>query len=360
VSTIPTGVETSCRGDSSGIVSPAFEAGTNPSASRMALAYLMGQASGAVLPRLDGVPVEYQLSAEDPRAIRLAQTLTVLGIADPGAWDEAKHSPAGYVQAALKRWLALHGGERAREHFALNVMISGNPDLYCGEEGRQEWLYLMVDPYSAGYMVLGPTLEMLERIHPRLPATFYHLFVGGVQRVVRVYDFRDAQDRVEMLKEWAEGEPDQEQYEFPDVEGCIPPSMKLKPLSVGHVKRIADSADDQVCRQLLRAALDLSNVSRRLRCPEISEETREALMDSNSPLPALLVSFKPHDSVCACWDDESQAFLEACPEPNLLVEINPSDHASVRRAFNVLAVLCETMAAASRIMALLPDNDQET
>ena len=82
-------------------------------------------------------------------------------------------------------------------------------------------------------------------------------------------------------------------------------------------------------------------------------------MDSNPPLPALLVSFKRHDSVCACYDDESQAFLEASPEPNLLVEINPSDHASVRRAFDTLAVLCETMAAASRMVALLPGNDQE-
>ncbi len=319
----------------------------------------MGQASGAVLPRLDGVPVEYCLSAEDPRAIKLARTMTVLGIADPGAWDEAKHSPAGYVQVALKRWLALHGGEQVWENFALNAMISGSPDLYCGEEGRQELLYLMVDPDSAGYIVLGPTLEMLNHIHPRLPATFYHLFVGAIQRWVRAYDYRDAQDRVEMLKEWAEGEPDQEQYEFPDVEGCIPPSMKLKPFSGGNVKQIADSTDDQLCRQLLQAALDLNAVSQRLRCPEIGEETREAFMDSNPPLPALLISFKRHDAVSACFDDESQAFLEASPEPNLIAEIDPADHASVGQSFDTLAVACETMAAASRLAALLPGNNQE-
>ena len=319
----------------------------------------MGQASGVGLPKLDGAPVEYRISSEDPRAIKLAQTLTVIGIADPCDWEEAKRSPAGYVQAALMRWLALHGGEQVRENFALNATISGSPDLYCGEEGRQELLYLMVDPDSAGYMVLGPTLEMLERIHPRLPATFYHQFVGAIQRWVRLYDYRDAQDRVEMLREWAEGEADQDQYEFPDVEGCIPASMKLRPLSEKQVQRIADSTDDQLCRQLLQAALDLNKVSRRLGRPEISEETREALMDSNPPLPALLVSFKRHDSVCACYDDESQGFLEASPEPNLIVEINPSDHASVRRAFDTLAVLCETMAAASRMAALLPGNDQE-
>ena len=103
----------------------------------------------------------------------------------------------------------------------------------------------------------------------------------------------------------------------------------------------------------------MNKFSRRLRRPEISEETREALMDSNPPLPALLVSFKPHDAVCACYDDEAQAFLEATPEPNLLVEIDPGDCANVRRAFDTLALLCETMAAASRVAALLPGNSQE-
>jgi hypothetical protein len=319
----------------------------------------MGQGGGVVLPRLDGVPVEYCLSAEDSCAIKLAQTLTVLGTAEPSVWEEAKHSPTKYVQTALVRWLASHGGDQVQQNFALNATISGSPDLYGGEEGRQELLYLMVDPDSAEYMILGPALEMLEHIHPRLPATFYHLFVGAIQRWVRVYDYRDALDRVEMLREWAEGEPDQGQYEFPEVEGCIPRSMKLKPLSLRHVQRLAGSINDQLCRQLLQAALDLNKVSRRLGRLEISEETREALMDSNPPLPALLISFKRHDAVLACYDDESQAFLEASPEPNLIVEINPADRTSVRRAFDTLAILCETMARASRLAALLPGNNEE-
>jgi hypothetical protein len=319
----------------------------------------MGQTSGAILPKLDGVPVEYRLSAEDPRAIKLAQTLTTLGLAEASAWEDAKHSPTAYVRAALKRWLVSHGGEQVRENFSLNATISGSLDLYSGDDGRQELLYLMVDPDSAGYMILGPTLEMFEVIHPRLPASFYHLLVGAIQRWLRVYDFRDAQYRVEMLREWVEGEADPEQYEFPDVEGCIPPSMRLKPLSLKHVRQLAVGITDQLSRQLLEAALDLTKISRRLRRPEISEETREALMDSNPPLPALLISFKRHDAVVACYDDESQAFLEASPEPNLIVAIDPADHAGVSRAFDTLAVLCETMAAASRLAALLPGNNRE-
>jgi len=353
------GFKNSLRSNSNGILPLSCGAGRDSSTARLAAADLMGKATGALLPKLDGTPVDYRFSAEDPRAIKLAQSLTVLGLADPGAWDEAKRSPTQYVHAALKRWIAFYGGEQGRQNFVLNATISGTPDLFGGGDGRPQLLYLMVDPDSARYMILGPTLEKLEHFHPRLPASFYHLLVGAVQRCLRVYDFRDAQDRVEMLREWAEGEGDQEQYEFPDVEGCIPPSMKLKPLSARQVQRLVGGIDDQLSRQLVQAALDLTRISRRLQRPEISEETREAFMDSNPPLPALLVSFKRSDSISASFDDESQAFLEASPEPNLIVEINPADRASVQRAFDTLAVVCETMAAASRLAALLPGNNQE-
>ena len=60
----------------------------------------------------------------------------------------------------------------------------------------------------------------MEMAHPRLPVTFFRLLVGAVNRWVRVYDYHDAEERVEMLREWYEGEENADQYEMPDVEGC--------------------------------------------------------------------------------------------------------------------------------------------
>ena len=54
-----------------------------------------------------------------------------------------------------------------------------------------------------------------------------------------------AAEIVFLLREWAEGEGEQEQYEFPDVDGCIPPSMKLKPLSVRQLQQLVGSIGDQ-------------------------------------------------------------------------------------------------------------------
>jgi len=146
----------------------------------------MAQGSGAVLPRLDGVAVEHRLGGEDHRAILLARTLTELEIAEPSDWEQ---SPSKYVLSILKRWIAAHGGESIEAQFALDATLSNTPDRYSGEDIDPRRLYLTVDPESAGYIVIGPTLEMLRRAHRRLPVTLYDLLVGAVNRWMRVYDF---------------------------------------------------------------------------------------------------------------------------------------------------------------------------
>ena len=316
----------------------------------------MAQGSGVVLPRLDGVAVEHRVAGEDQRAILLARTLTELKIAEPSDWQQ---SPSKYVLSTLKRWIALHGGESIQALFALDATLSNTPDRYSSEDINAGRLYLTVDPESAGYIVIGPTLEMLRRVHRRLPVTFYDLVVGAVNRWTRVYDFRDALERVEMWREWAEGEGGADQYEIPDVESCIPTEMKEEPLEASALSELISQVHDDSLRGLIEAALTLDTISQRLQRPEISDETREAFMDSNPPLPALLVSFKRNDSVAGVFEEEGQAMLEACPEPSFIVVIDPGNAETVRRAFDALAVLCETMAGASWLAALLPGNGEE-
>lgn len=50
--------------------------------------------------------------------------------------------------------------------------------------------------------------------------------------------------------------------------------------------------------------------------------------------------------------------MEADPEPNLILEIDPGDPTSVRQAFDGLGTLCETMAAAGKLISLLPGNEK--
>ena len=152
-----------------------------------ATACLMGSGAHLLLPSLDCVPLEYHFHAGECAAIRLAQALLELDIAEPSDWRRVRRDPTDYVQATLNRWIDLHGGKALRRRFCLRLMLSEVVDEYtdAGEsdpDGRR--LYLFLHPDSAAFVVAGPTLELMAQEHPRLPATFYHLFTGALNRWV--------------------------------------------------------------------------------------------------------------------------------------------------------------------------------
>ena len=133
----------------------------------------------------------------------------------------------------------------------------------------------------------------------------------------------------------------------------------MEPLDTEGLRDLTNGIKDGAVRRLIQSALDLGQVSRQLDPPEISEETREALMDCNPPLPALLVSFRHQDGVVAAFDEDSQTMLETEPEPLFLAEIDLVKAATAREAFDSLAGLCGTLAATSRLMTLLPASQEE-
>ncbi len=185
---------------------------------------LMAQGSGLVLPRLGAVQVVHRLVADDHLAVMLAEALLELDIAVPGDWEKADHDPTSFIRITLERWIHGHGGPAIRHRFLLSAVISNSPSEWAErDETKSNQLFLIVEPSEAtcGCVTFGPTLQLLESVHPQLPATFFHLFVGALNHWVRVYDHRDAEERAETLREWAAQEPDADQYELPDVEGSI-------------------------------------------------------------------------------------------------------------------------------------------
>lgn len=58
-----------------------------------------------------------------------------------------------------------------------------------------------------------------------------------------------------------------------------------------------------------------------------------------------------------CFDDEAQTAMETTPHPNLIIPLQLSDPPNVRRGFRTLGVACEALAATSRLIDLMPGND---
>jgi hypothetical protein len=299
--------------------------------------------------------------ADDRLAVMLAKSLVELDIAVRADWKRAESDPTSFARLTLERWIKAHGGPAIRRRFLLVANISDTPCEWAErDETKPNQLFLNVEPSEAscGCVTFGPTLELLERIHPQLPVTFFNLFVGAVNSWTRIYDHRDAEERAEMLREWAAQEPDADQYEIPDVQGAIPQCMRQTALSEGELTHLKGKINDPLAAKLVEAAVNLDRVSAQAKRPKIDDDVGQQLSDCNPPLPCLLAIFAEADSVAACFDEEAQGMSEVTPEPNLIIPFDPTQTESVRSAFHVLGVACETVAAASRVIDLMPGNDR--
>ena len=321
----------------------------------------MAQGSGLVIPRLDAVPVVHRLVADDRLAVMLAKALLELDIAVPGDWNKADHDPTSFIRITLERWIHTHGGPAIRHRFLLSTVISNSPSDWAErDETRPNQLFLIIEPSEAscGCANFGPTLQSLENVHPQLPATFFHLFVGALNAWTRVYDYRDAEERAETLREWAAQEPDADQYELPDVEGSIPPCMRQAVLGEGEIAQLMDKINNRLAIKLMNAALTLNHLSAQAERPDLGDDISEQLSDCNPSLPCLLAVFEDGDAIAGCFDEEAEGMMEVEPEPNIIIPFDPADTESVQRTFHTFGVACQTIAAASRLTDLMPGNDQ--
>jgi hypothetical protein len=319
---------------------------------------LMATQCGVVLPCLATIPFEQRFVTDERETIALLQILVDAGIASVEDWPRSKKNPTKYVMLTLERWIRDYGGLAIDRRFDLEITLSDRLVDYAEERGSEDTLYLIADPNAAAFVVLNPVIDLLEKTHPRLPTTFYNIFAGSLNRWVRVYDCRDAEERVEMLREWYEGEENADQYELPDVEGCTPKCFKEKPLNLRALDELSENTRSDDVKRLIEGLLALRRTSTQTKRPEFTDEMGRQLMDGNPPLPCLLAAFSQGDAVVGCFDDESQSAMEATPDPNLIIPLNLADPLSVRQGFLTLAVACETLAAASRLIDLMPGNNE--
>ena len=322
---------------------------------------LIAQGAGLLIPRLAGIPLIHRVVADDRLAVMLAKAVVELNIAVPRDWKRAEGDPTSFTRLTLERWIKTHGGQAIRRRLLLVATISDTPCEWTErDESKPNQLFLIVEPSEAscGCVTFSPTLQLLEKVHPRLPVTFYNLFVGALNCWIRTYDFRDAEERAETLREWASQEPDADQYEIPDVQGSIPACMRQPALDQVELARLNDKINDPLATKLVEAALALDHVSAQAKRPDLGDDIGQQLSDCNPPLPCLLALFAEGDPVAAAFVEEAQGMLEVTPEPNLIIPFDPANTESVRDAFQVFGVACETIAAASRLIDLMPGNDK--
>ena len=96
--------------------------------------------------------------------------------------------------------------------------------------------------------------------------------------------------------------------------------------------------------------------SRCARNAPVTDEMREELCETNRALPSLLAVFVQNDAIEGCFE-EAQNMMEVTPEPSAVIPLNAHDPESVRQAFHAFSVVCKTLAAASKLIDIMPGNE---
>lgn len=176
------------------------------------------------------------------------------------------------------------------------------------------------------------------------------------------YDDWDARERIEQMQEWAEGEEDPDSYEIPKLEPDLPACLRGrkfgeqgKPLGTFPLPSVPH------LRPIVELALELERVSNSVERPKVDEELldRERSYHSlDSPLPAILLYFRPGDAIMACFDNECEFWGQETPEPNLIVPVRPADPDNVREALSVLETLLRVLVLTIELKKLIEPKEE--
>jgi hypothetical protein len=311
----------------------------------------LAPAFGLALPSLAGVRTEYSHEVNAELVYELCAALTREGLGTEEIWLQSGKNALVFAKQATRSAIGADRCDLLERNVEYHLDVSDQ--LGCsGSDNVLEagQLVVTIECAGSGYVKIGPALDALETEAEGLGAAFYWVLLNALYRVMRVYDHSDALLYEERLHEYAD-EDDEEnrgQYEFPEVEKALPECIRKTLKREGENWRLRD-------RRLLRRFKDgkyrswikrLRRIQRLARLPlKQSREYVEASNYDDAPLPSLLLTFKEHDAVTACFDEESQYMMEGTNEPTLCVVFSPRKSEEVRHALRVVkrfvALNCE-------------------
>lgn len=286
---------------------------------------LLGAGSGDSLPDLGRLPATYQIGTNGELLYRLCVALMERKLVDESLWLESGKIPVVFARNALIQMIEQRTGECFKDNLQYECVVSDSlgSGYYRGTEIEEQKLVAMFDLTTAGFLVIGAAIEALDAQEQHLGAALYVLLTSTLRRRMRVYNHVMATWYNERLNEMMEeDDPDnRDEYEFPKVQECIPPS----------VKTVEDWEDGQI-RRLLRRHLKgpysawiekVLLIERLTRLPETSVRFEQEYDDL--PVPSVLIVFRDQDAIHACWDAEAAHYNEASNEPACTVEFRPDD-----------------------------------
>jgi hypothetical protein len=303
----------------------------------------LAPAFGQALPSLVGVRTDYTHEANRELLFQLCAALVHEGLGDRNTWKQAGGSAIRFAQSAMTRGIGDERDKLLTRNVEYHLLVSDALERY-GEDAQlgSGRLAVLIECGGSGYLKIGPAIEAMEAEAEGLGAAFYWTLTHALYKVMRLYNHDDALMYEEQMHEYAaeDDEENQGQYEFPEVEKALPECIRKT------LKRDfrEGKAHDRALLRRHRKGQFKDWIGRLRRIEQLArlplKQSREYLEEGHydqPPLPCLLVCFKEHDAIVACFDEESQSMLECTSEPALCAIFSPTNPGEVRTALRIVA-----------------------
>jgi DNA-binding transcriptional ArsR family regulator len=327
---------------------PAADTAGTASASGVAT---LAPAFGQALPSLVDVRAEYSHEVNAELVYELCAALVREGLGTAETWKKSGGNALAFAQHAMMSGIGAERGDLIQRNVEYHLEVSDQLGR-AGSDAELEdgQLVVTIECGGSGYFRIGPAIDALEAEAEGLGAAFYWALTYALYRVMRIYNHDDALIYEERMREYADQDDEENrgQYGFPEVEKALPECIQ---------KTLKHECPDWIARDrdLLRRFRNgkfrswferLRRIQRLSRLPlKQSREYLEVGYYDEPPLPALLVTFKEHDAITACFDEEGQYMMEGTAEPTVCAVFSPRQPEQVQHALRIVerfvALNCE-------------------
>lgn len=275
-----------------------------------------------------------------------------------------------FLERTVGDWIRDAGAEEEDDLRLVAALSSELLGWNWGSERQAslDRMWLSIDPEYYSCVTMAPVVKLLEPIHPRLPATFYGLFVGAAGKVLGVYDWREADDHYDMHEEYyaemaADAEAHGGDFPFPNRPlDEVLPALLRKPLSDRSLRRLMGQMDSWP-RRILQGALELRAAAAAAPGWELTPEMEEELgVDWMSPNPSLVVCMERGDVIERFFDETNDARAQYGEPfaPVLALHFDARDDAQILAAHRGFMAGLRVAALTAALLKDLPTGDPQS
>jgi len=302
----------------------------------------LAPAFGQALPSLADVRAEYNHEVNAELVYELCAALVREGLGTAETWKKSGNNALAFAQHAMMSAIGTERGDLLQRNVEYHLEVSDQLGR-AGSDAELEsgQLIVTVECGGSGYCWIGPALDALEAEAEGLGAAFYWALTFALYRVMWIYNHDNALMYEERMRDYAteDDAENQGKYEFPEVEKALPecirktqkresPDWKARDRYLLHRYR---NGKFRSWFERLRRIQCLSRLPLKQ-----SREFLESGYYDDPPLPSLLVAFKEHDAITACFDEEGQSMMEGTAEPTVCVVFSPRQPEQVRHAIRIV------------------------